>query len=307
MTPQAADAVTPQAADAVPLLQCRGVTKRYGGVTALDSVSFSVGDDEVVGVIGANGAGKTTAFDAISGFVTPDAGEILLRGADGSTVDLASLAPHRRAGLGVGRTFQNARLFGSLTVLETLKAVQHTRSRRGFWASVLGIRSSDEKDISERAREVLRTVGLQDHLDKPVQELSYGMLRLCELACVVALSPRLLLLDEPSSGMAQKEVEALGPVLESIRGRLAASVVLVEHDMPFVLGLSHRLVAMAKGVVIAEGTPSDVIADPLVIDSYLGDAWSKQNASGASAASALSSAKVEPARKPRAKKAAARA
>jgi len=265
----------------IPLLECRDVTKRYGGVTALDAVSFTVGDEEIVGVIGANGAGKTTAFDAISGFVNPDGGEIWLRSADGSPVDLASLPPHRRAGLGVGRTFQNARLFGSLTVLETLKTVQHTRSHRGFWASVLGIGASEEKDISDRAHDVLGVVGLQDHLDKPVQELSYGMLRLCELACVVALAPRLLLLDEPSSGMAQKEVEALGPILDSIRGRLAASVVLVEHDMPFVLGLSHRLVAMAKGTVIAEGRPQDVITDPAVIESYLGDAWVKQNAPAA--------------------------
>jgi ABC-type branched-subunit amino acid transport system ATPase component len=115
---------------------------------------------------------------------------------------------------------------------------------------------------------------LEDHLDKPIQELSYGMLRLCELACVVALAPRLLLLDEPSSGMAQREVEALGPILESIRARLGASIVLVEHDMPFVLGLSNRIVAMAKGTVIAEGAPDAVMSDPAVIESYLGDSWS---------------------------------
>lgn len=290
-----------------PLLECRGITKRYGGVTALESVSFSVGDEEIVGVIGANGAGKTTAFDAISGFVTPDAGEILLRGADGSRVNLASLAPHRRAGLGVGRTFQNARLFGSLTVLETLKAVQHTRGRRGFWASVLGFGVSEERDIADRAHEVLGMVGLQDHLDKPVQELSYGMLRLCELACVVALAPRLLLLDEPSSGMAQKEVEALGPILESIRGRLGASVVLVEHDMPFVLGLSHRLVAMAKGCVIAEGSPAEVIANPAVIESYLGDAWVKENAAAPAGPAAAGGAAREARPRRPAKKAAARA
>lgn len=286
-------------AAAVPLLECRGITKRYGGVTALDSVGFSVGDEEIVGVIGANGAGKTTAFDAISGFVAPDAGEIWFRAADGSSVNLASLPPHRRAGLGVGRTFQNARLFGSLTVFETLKAVQHTRGRHGFWASVFGLGASEEREIADRAHDVLGVVGLQDHLDKPVQELSYGMLRLCELACVVALAPRLLLLDEPSSGMAQKEVEALGPILESIRGRLGASVVLVEHDMPFVLGLSHRLVAMAKGCVIAEGTPSEVIANPAVIESYLGDAWSKQNATPTSPPSTV--------RRTRARKAASHA
>jgi ABC-type branched-subunit amino acid transport system ATPase component len=260
-----------------PLLEFADVAKCYGGVTALDGVSFMVGDDEVVGVIGANGAGKTTAFDAISGFTRPDRGGIWLRLPTGDRVDLAGLAPHRRAGLGVGRTFQNARLFGSLSVLETLRTVQHTRSRQGFWASVFGIGGGAEREITERARDVLAVVGLDAHLDKPVQELSYGMLRLCELACVVALAPRLLLLDEPSSGMAQREVEALGPILESVRARLGASIVLVEHDMPFVLGLSDRIVAMAKGAVIASGAPSEVMADPAVIESYLGDSWGARN------------------------------
>lgn len=256
-----------------PLLELVGVSKRYGGVTALDGVSFTVGDNEIVGVIGANGAGKTTAFDAISGFTRPDEGHIWLRNHSGGRIDLADLPAHRRAGLGVGRTFQNARLFGSLSVLDVLRTVQHARCRRGFWASVIGLGRREEMEIAERSRDALAIVGLEAHLDKPVQELSYGMLRLCELACVVAVAPRLLLLDEPSSGMAQREVEALGPILESVRARLGASIVLVEHDMPFVLGLSNRVVAMAKGTVIATGKPEDVIAEPLVIESYLGDAW----------------------------------
>ena len=264
-----------------PLLEFVDVAKSYGGVTALDGVSFTVADDEVVGVIGANGAGKTTAFDAISGFVRPDRGHIWLRSGLGEDrVDLAGLAPHRRAALGVGRTFQNARLFSSLTVMETLRAVQHTRSNQGFWRSIAGLGRRQEQAINERAHDVLALVGLQDHLDKPVQELSYGMLRLCELACVVALAPRLLLLDEPSSGMAQREVEALGPILRSIRERLGASVVLVEHDMPFVLGLSDRIVAMAKGTVIATGSPSDVLAEPAVIESYLGSSFGGVHAAG---------------------------
>jgi ABC-type branched-subunit amino acid transport system ATPase component len=266
-----------------PLLEFDDVAKRYGGVSALDGVSFTVGDEEVVGVIGANGAGKTTAFDAISGFVRPDRGRIWIRLPDGSRADLATMPPHRRAGLGVGRTFQNARLFSSLTVIETLRAVQHTRGGLGFWRSVAGLGRRQEREISDRAHDVLALVGLEEHLDKPIQELSYGMLRLCELACVVALAPRLLLLDEPSSGMAQREVEALGPILESIRARLGASIVLVEHDMPFVLGLSSRIVAMAKGTVIAEGSPDEVMSDPAVIESYLGDSWSPAMAGGAHA------------------------
>lgn len=256
-----------------PLLTVDGIAKRFGGVVALDGVSFTVGDEEVVGMIGANGAGKTTAFDAISGFVAPDRGSVILRGPDGGQVDLAALPAHRRAELGVGRTFQNARLFGSLSVLDNLRTVQHSRGRAGFWSSVFGMSRKEEQEIIARARDVLLLVGLEPHLEKPVQELSYGMLRLCELACVVALGPRLLLLDEPSSGMAQREVEALPPILESVRAHLRASIVLVEHDMPFVLRMSDRIVAMAKGSVIASGPPSEVLSDPVVVDSYLGDQW----------------------------------
>lgn len=280
-----------------PLLTVTDIAKRFGGVVALDGVSLTVGDEEVVGMIGANGAGKTTAFDAISGFVQPDRGSIVLRGSDGASIDLAELPAHRRAALGVGRTFQNARLFGSLSVLDNLRTVQHSRASSGFWSSVFGFSRREEREIISRARDVLVLVGLDAHLDKPVQELSYGMLRLCELACVVALGPRLLLLDEPSSGMAQREVEALPPILESVRAHLRASIVLVEHDMPFVLRMSDRIVAMAKGAVIAAGAPADVFSNPAVVESYLGDQW--QPADG--------SASGRPARKPRKKAVSSRA
>jgi ABC-type branched-subunit amino acid transport system ATPase component len=252
------------------LLEVRGVTKRFGGVVALDRAGFSVGDDEVVGMIGANGAGKTTLFDAVSGLVQPDSGSLLLRAPGGSVIDLARRKAHDRARLGVGRTFQNARLYGSLTVLDNLRAVQHSLMHKGFWASVAGLGRAEEAEVAHRAEDALALVGLEGHADKLVAELSYGMLRLCELACVVALRPRLLLLDEPSSGMAQKEVEALAPLLESVRAHLGASMVLVEHDVPFVMSLAHRVVAMAGGRVIADGTPAEVVADPAVVQSFLG-------------------------------------
>lgn len=253
-----------------PLLTVSGVTKRFGGVLALDGAGFSVSSNEVVGLIGANGAGKTTLFDTISGFVRADAGSLLLRTGGGGTVELSRLRVHERAGLGVGRTFQNARLYGSLTVSETLLAVQHSTLRRGFWASVVGLGRSEDEAARTRAEEALALVGLDEHASKLVSELSYGMLRLCELACVVALRPRLLLLDEPSSGMAQKEVEALAPLLESVRAHLAASIILVEHDVPFVTTLAHRIVAMAGGRVIADGTADEVLADEAVVTTFLG-------------------------------------
>ncbi|MHB1487255.1 MAG: ABC transporter ATP-binding protein [Acidimicrobiales bacterium] len=268
-----------------PLLAVSGVRKHYGGVAALDGAGFVVGDEEVVGMIGANGAGKTTLFDTISGFVRPDAGSIVLRGLDGDDVDLARRQAFERASLGVGRTFQNARLFSSLTVLDNLRTVQHSRMQHGFWTSVAGLGRAEEAKVADRAREVAALVGLEPHLDKPAQELSYGMLRLCELACVVALAPRLLLLDEPSSGMAQREVEALPPILEAVRSYLSASIVLIEHDMPFVLGMAHRVVAMASGRVIAQGTPKQVMADPEVIESYLGKASTTDQQQGSHATS----------------------
>ena len=254
-----------------PLLTLHDVRLSFGGVNALDGVSFDVGRGEIVGLIGPNGAGKTTLFDCISGFRTPRAGRIEFVGARGP-VDLGELPAHARVGLGIGRTFQNARLFRSVSVRDILRTVQHDAMRSGFVRSVLGVRSArdEEREVARRADEALALVGLGAHADKQAQELSTGMLRLCELAAVVTVRPKLLLLDEPSSGIAQKETEALLPLLRRLRDHLDATVLVIEHDMPLVMALADRIVAMASGAVIADGTPDAVRADAKVLESYLG-------------------------------------
>ena len=249
-------------------LSLRDVRLAFGGVKALNGATFDVEDGELLGVIGPNGAGKTTLFDCISGFRKPDSGAILL-----GDVDLVGRASWERARLGVGRTFQNARLFRSVPIRDVLRTVQHDRmAQSGFFRSVLGFAGAraDEREAARRADEVLELVGLTAHADKPPSELSTGMLRLCELAAVVAVRPRLLLLDEPASGIAQKETEALGPLLRRLRDHLDATVVLIEHDMPLVMGISDRIVAMAQGAVVTTGSPDEVRAHPDVLRSYLG-------------------------------------
>jgi ABC-type branched-subunit amino acid transport system ATPase component len=249
-------------------LSIKEVRLRFGGVVALDGVTFDVEAGEVLGIIGPNGAGKTTLFDCISGFRRPDAGAIAWGG-----VDLVGRPASDRAGLGIGRTFQNARLFRSMPIRDVLRTVQHrSMARSGFFRSVLGLGGAmaDEAAVAARADEVLDLVGLTPHADKPAMELSTGMLRLCELAAVVALRPRLLLLDEPSSGIAQKETEALGPLMRRLATYLDATVMLIEHDMPLIMGMSDRMVAMAMGRVIAQGTPAEVRENSEVLTSYLG-------------------------------------
>jgi ABC-type branched-subunit amino acid transport system ATPase component len=256
------------------VLSIRDVRLAYGGVRALDGVTFDVPRGQIVGIIGPNGAGKTTLFDCISGFSTPDTGSIELAGPEGP-VELTARASWERTRLGVGRTFQNARLFRSLPIRDILRTVQHDRMRRsGLLRSVLGLggAAADERDVAERADEVLELVGLTAHADKPPTELSTGMLRLCELAAVVAVRPKLLLLDEPASGIAQAETEALQPLLRRLASYLDATVLLIEHDMPLIMGISDTLVAMAQGKVVTIGSPSDVRAHPEVLRSYLGAA-----------------------------------
>ena len=256
-----------------PILEITDVVVAFGGVRALDGVSFTVEAGEIVGIIGPNGAGKTTLFDCISGLRRPDRGSIRLSLDGRAPVELTARAAHERTRLGIGRTFQNARLFRSLPLREVLRAVQHDRmTRSGFMRSVLGTAGArrDEAEVAQRAEEALDAVGLSAHADKPASELSTGMLRLCELAALIAVEPRLLLLDEPSSGIAQKETEALGPLLRRIATRLDATVVLIEHDMPLIMSISDTIVAMAAGQTVTSGPPAEVRAHPEVLRSYLG-------------------------------------
>ena len=249
------------------VLEITNVTLAFGGVKALDRCTFSVNEGEIVGLIGPNGAGKTTLFDCISGFRKPDDGNISYLGNE-----LTTSPAQDRITLGIGRVFQQAKLFPSVPIRDIVRTVQHRQMSSGFFRTVLGIgaASREEREVAERADEALELVGLSAHADKPAMELSTGMLRLCEIAAIAAVRPKLLLLDEPSSGIAQKETEALLPLLRRLRDHLDATVLVIEHDMPLVMGISDRIVAMAQGHVITQGKPAQVQKHPEVLSSYLG-------------------------------------
>ncbi|MFP5321874.1 MAG: MFS transporter [Acidimicrobiia bacterium] len=250
------------------LLEVAEVTRSFGGIAAVDHASFDVHDGEIVGIIGPNGAGKTTLFDLVSGFVPVDHGRIRLAGHD--VTDLGAAARARR---GLGRSFQDARLFPSLTVHEAL-AVSLERwvgSRDPVSAALHLPHAYDaEQRVRRRVDELIELLGLGAYRSKFVHELSTGTRRVVDLGALLAHRPTVILLDEPSSGIAQREVEALAPLLRRIRDETGASLVVIEHDMPLLRHVSDRLVAMDQGAVIATGTPDAVLEDPRVVESYLG-------------------------------------
>jgi branched-chain amino acid transport system ATP-binding protein len=247
------------------------ISLRFGGLQVLDDVSFHVDQGEIVGLIGPNGAGKTTLFDVISGFHRPARGHIWFEGAD-----LVEQKPFRRAWLGLGRTFQTARLFQNETVLDVVKTACHRHMQggavRGLLAAAWGTRGSvaSEAQVEAKAAAIIERIGLQDYASKQCSELSYGTLRLTELATILAMEPELVLLDEPSSGIAQRETEALGPLLLELREELGATFLIIEHDMPLVMEISDRVVALGAGQVLAEGPPEAIQANDDVIEAYLG-------------------------------------
>jgi branched-chain amino acid transport system ATP-binding protein len=251
-------------------LTARGLRKTFGGVTAVDEVDLDIEPGEIVGLMGPNGAGKTTVLDLLSGFVTPDAGSVHL-----GDLDLSKLTPDQRAMHGLGRSFQDARLFPGLTVTETL-AVSCERwvTSREPLAAALRLPASilSEAEVFERVERILALLRLGVFRDRFASELSTGSRRLVEFGCLLAQEPEVLLLDEPSAGLARAEAEALGPVLKGIRDATGAALVLVEHDVPLLRATCDRLVALDGGRIIAAGPPADVLDDPTVVRAYLGGA-----------------------------------
>ena len=249
-------------------LETRELTRAFGGIRAVDEVSLQVSPGEIVGIIGPNGAGKTTLFDVISGFTPHDSGCLFLAGHD-----ISDLSPNRRALRGLGRSFQDAKLFPAMTVEEAMAVSleRFVKQRDPITAALhLPMAFDSEVDVHKRVDELIDLMGLESFRSKFLRELSTGSRRIVDLACVVAHRPTVILFDEPSSGIAQRETEALAPLLLRIRDGLGAALLVIEHDMPLVTSVADRLVAMDQGRVIAEGDSDEVLRHPAVVASYLG-------------------------------------
>ena len=259
-------AVASRDVTAVPL-RAESITVRFGGLIAVDDVTIEARPGEIVGLVGPNGAGKTTLFDVLSGQVHPRGGRVILQG-----LDVTSCRPERRASLGLGRTFQEARLFPDLSLAEAFKVALESKERSEPIPALLGLPPARQAERAKdlRADELLDMLGLEPFARRNCAELSTGTRRLSELGCMLAMGSRVLLLDEPTAGIAQREVEAFTPVLREIRDHLDATIVVIDHDIPMITELVDRLYVMSVGRVIAEGDPRILRTDPTVIAAYLG-------------------------------------
>ena len=250
-----------------PLLSARNLTVRFGGVVAVNDVSFDVREGEVFTLIGPNGAGKTTVFNLISRIYQPTAGSISYQGRD-----ITGVPPHEIAALGIARTFQNIELFEHASVLHNLLIGRHRHRRSSFWADLLFGSRVRETELASRRKveEVIDFLDLQAYRDTMIAGLPYGVRKVVELARALATEPKLLLLDEPSSGLNVEETEDMAFWIEDIRDQLGITVLMVEHDMSLVSKVSDRVLAMNQGEVLALGSPAEVQAHPGVIEAYLG-------------------------------------
>ena len=248
------------------LLEIKDINVKFGGVTALNNVNLHVNEGEIAALIGPNGAGKTTVFNIVTGYYTPTSGDVVL---DGELI--SGLRPYKIARKGLGRTFQNIRLFGDMTAAENVATAADSLNKSGLVGALFGVPRSrrDEKDSMEKAHELLRFIGLDHRAEQMAKNLPYGDQRRLEIARALALNPKVLLLDEPAAGFNPQEKVELGELIRKIRDR-GFAVLLIEHDMSLVMKISDRISVLDFGQKIAEGAPSEIQNSQRVIDAYLG-------------------------------------
>ena len=248
------------------LLEIKDINVKFGGVTALNNVNLHVNEGEIAALIGPNGAGKTTVFNIVTGYYTPTSGNVIL---DGESI--SGLRPYKIARKGLGRTFQNIRLFGDMTAAENVATAADSLNKSGLVGALFGVPRSrrDEKDSMEKAHELLRFIGLDHRAEQMAKNLPYGDQRRLEIARALALNPKVLLLDEPAAGFNPQEKVELGELIRKIRDR-GFAVLLIEHDMSLVMKISDRISVLDFGQKIAEGKPEEIQNSQRVIDAYLG-------------------------------------